>query len=537
MDSNKVKTLEPLDTVDSIPGRVVAADEERLAQLGHQKELKRQFSLTTLGALCLYLMATWEATSTVIAQALLSGSQLRPPIAFDSYNYILHRLYFCIASSLGEIASIYSTAGGTCPYTNPFSKPNELGESNQRFPPGQYHWVAALSPPRSRCLAALTTGWVSVGGLIVFCASAAFAAGLQTQFLIIMNEDSYIPQRWQGLLFYLAILLYAGVMNIWGSQLLPHANMISDQGVIHVAGFVALLIVLGVMAPKNAPSFVFTEFVNSSGWSNDGVSWLVGLISAVYDAACHMAEEIPDAPPNVPFAMVGSLVANGLMGLTYCTVLLFSTGSLESLLTTPTGFPFMQIYLDATRSRAGATVLSLLLIVMATAATVGGITSASVPFDASFSYVNKRQQVPLEAMVFVTTSQMLLEFLYLVSSTAFNAVLSMAIIGIYISYSIPIVYMLLSGRNKLTWNEYEPFKLGSFLGPLLNVISLVWMTVVIIFSPFPSSQPVTAQNMNYYTVVMAGWLLFGLLYYFLKGKAKFEVPIAVSDVVEGAGSN
>lgn len=44
----------------------------------------------------------------------------------------------------------------------------------------------------------------------------------------------------------------------------------------------AVLVVLGVMAPKNTPSFVFTEFVNSSGWSNDGVSWLVGLISAVY---------------------------------------------------------------------------------------------------------------------------------------------------------------------------------------------------------------------------------------------------------------
>lgn len=73
MDSNKVKTFEPLDTVDSVPGRVIATDEERLAQLGHQQELKRQFSLTTLGALCLCLMATWEATSTVIAQALLSG--------------------------------------------------------------------------------------------------------------------------------------------------------------------------------------------------------------------------------------------------------------------------------------------------------------------------------------------------------------------------------------------------------------------------------------------------------------------------------
>lgn len=75
-----------------------------------------------------------------------------------------------------------------------------------------------------------------------------------------------------------------------------------------------------------------------------------------------MAEEIPNATRNVPIAMVGSVVANGLMGLVYVVVLLFSTGSLETLLATPTGFPFMQIYLDATKSRAGATVISLTLI-------------------------------------------------------------------------------------------------------------------------------------------------------------------------------
>lgn len=36
------------------------------------------------------------------------------------------------------------------------------------------------------------------------------------------------------------------------------------------------------MAHKNSASFVFTEVTNYSGWSDDGVSWLVGLLSAVY---------------------------------------------------------------------------------------------------------------------------------------------------------------------------------------------------------------------------------------------------------------
>ncbi|KAK6223612.1 amino acid permease [Colletotrichum tabaci] len=494
-------------------------DDYRLAQLGHAQELKRQFSLPALGALCLCLMATWEALSTVIAPALLSGGA---PCLF--YNLIASTICtVCIASSLGEIASIYPTAGG------------------------QYHWVAALSPPSTRSAAAFTTGWVSVGGQVVLTSSAAFAAGLQAQALIVLNNDgSYAPARWQGMLFYWAVLVYGMAMNIWGHRLLPSANLIA--GVLHVVGFLAILIVLGVMAPKNSASFVFTEFVNSSGWESDGVSWLVGLISAVYpflgyDAACHLAEELPNASRNVPLAMVGSVAVNGLMGLVYGTVLLFSTGPLDALLATPTGFPFMQIFTDATRSLPAATLLSLLIVLTAVAATVAGITSTSrtlwafardraTPYDRHLSRVDARQQIPVHAVVLVTALQMLLGFIYLGNTTAFNAILSMAIIGMYSSYIAPIAYMMAYGRRTLKPSDYGPFRLGPVLGPVLNAVSLVWMVVVIVFSTFPSAMPVTPQTMNYSVVVMAGWLLFGVVYYVSFGRHKFEVP-SVSNVVTG----
>jgi hypothetical protein len=48
-------------------------DDARLAQLGHVQELKRTFSVWSLGCLCLCLMATWEALGSVLALALLSG--------------------------------------------------------------------------------------------------------------------------------------------------------------------------------------------------------------------------------------------------------------------------------------------------------------------------------------------------------------------------------------------------------------------------------------------------------------------------------
>lgn len=408
---------------------------------------------------------------------------------------------------------------------------------------GQYHWVAVLSPPSTRSVAAWFSGWINVGGQIVLTASAAFAAGLQTQALIILNDDSYIPARWQGLLLYWAILVYAAAINIWGSRLLPTANLLS--GVLHITGFLAILIVLGVMSPKNNTDFVFFEVSNSSGWTNDGVSWLVGLLSAVYpllgyDAACHLAEEMPHASRNVPLAMVGSVVVNGILGLGYCIMLLFSTGPLEELLTTPTGFPFMQIFLNATKSHAGATILSVVITLIAVAATAAGITSTSrtlwafardraVPFDGFFAYVNPRSQIPVRSIIIVTVLQMLLGFIYLGNSTAFNAILSMAILGLYASYLIPIVYFLIYGRPKMQSHEFGAFKMPKSLGVVLNLLACAWLILAMVFSTFPVAMPVTEQNMNYSSVVMVGWVVLGGLYYALIGRRRFEVPIVNSE--------
>lgn len=49
------------------------SDEEQLAALGHVQELRREFSLWSIVALQISLMATWEALSSVVATALTNG--------------------------------------------------------------------------------------------------------------------------------------------------------------------------------------------------------------------------------------------------------------------------------------------------------------------------------------------------------------------------------------------------------------------------------------------------------------------------------
>jgi choline transport protein len=239
--------------------------------------------------------------------------------------------------------------------------------------------------------------------------------------------------------------------------------------------------------------------------------------------------------------MVGSVVVNGVMGFGYCLMLLFSLGDLTSLLQSPTGFPFMQLYLNVTQSSAGATVLSLIICLIATAANAAGLTSTSrtfwafardeaAPFSKYFAHVDTGLKVPVRMVVLVSILQGLLGFIYLGNTTAFNAILSMAIIGMYLSYLLPIVYMVIYGRSKLAKDEYGPFRLGRTGGVLVNCIAIVWLIFAMVFSTFPNFQPVTAQNMNYSTVVLAGWVGGGAIYYFIRARKVYSGPVMETEV-------
>jgi hypothetical protein len=51
----------------------LAMEEDGPAMVGHVEEIPREFSVWSLSSLLVCLMATWEALSTVVAQALVSG--------------------------------------------------------------------------------------------------------------------------------------------------------------------------------------------------------------------------------------------------------------------------------------------------------------------------------------------------------------------------------------------------------------------------------------------------------------------------------
>ncbi|EME42142.1 hypothetical protein DOTSEDRAFT_175003 [Dothistroma septosporum NZE10] len=476
------------------------------------EELREAFSVWSLGALLVCLMATWEALATVVASALTNGG---PPCLF--YNYIISFLgTMALAASMAEIASMYPTAGG------------------------QYHWVAAFSPASIRPFSSWITGWVNIGGQLCLTASAALSAGLLFQALLTLNDPHYLPQRWHGVMFYWLVLAYSLIINIYGSRVLAQSNIAA--GVLHVVGFVIVVVVLGAMTEhKNPAKYVFTEFSNTSGWSSDGVSWLVGLLSTVYpflgyDAAAHMSEELPRPSKYVPIAMLGSIVINGLIGLVFCIVFLYCLGDLNELLATATGFPFVQLYYNVTQSHVAATFMALFHAFIALAANSAGLTSTSrtawafardraIPFSSYYAHLNPKDQLPVRMCVMLTALQFLLGLIYIGNTTAFNAIISMSILGMYASYVLPLIFMLAYGRRSAT---HRPgwFSLGRW-GSTINATALLWGAIAMVFSMFPSYQPVTAQNMNYASVVLGGWSIIGAGYYFIHQRKSFEGPVTL----------
>ncbi|KAM3414001.1 hypothetical protein BST61_g10665 [Cercospora zeina] len=342
-------------------------------------------------------------------------------------------------------------------------------------------------------------------------------------------------------MFYWLVLTSSLMVNVYGESFLAHSN--NAAGVLHLSGFVVAVVVMGVMTKDmHSASYVFTNFSNTSGWSSDGVSWLVGLLSTIYpflgyDAAAHLSEELPQPSKYVPIAMPGSIIINGIMGLIYCIILIFCLGDLSQLLGSPTGFPLVQLYYNVTANHTGAIFLTLCHAFIAVAANSSGLTSTSrtswafardraFPFSPYFAHLDTRSGLAVRKCVLLTVLQFLIGLVYIGNTTAFNAVLSMAVLGMYLSYVLSIAFMLVYGRRtgSAAAHPIGYFSLGRW-GPTVNIIALLWGSVAMLFSMFPSVQPVNAQNMNCASLVLGRWTLLGGIYYFLFQRQTFQGPI------------
>ena len=110
-------------------------------------------------------------------------------------------------------------------------------------------------------------------------ATGSIFVGTIIQGLIILNNPSYVPHAWHGTLLCWAVIAVAVIINTVLSGLLPMIeNLIL---VVHVLGFVAVLVPLVCFSPHGSTASVFQTALNAGGWPTQGISYCVGFIGNV----------------------------------------------------------------------------------------------------------------------------------------------------------------------------------------------------------------------------------------------------------------
>lgn len=74
---------------------------------------------------------------------------------------------------------------------------------------------------------------------------------------------------------------------------------------------------------------------------------------------------------------MGSVLLNASLAFLMCVTLVFRMGDADSILSTTTGYPFIQVFYNATRSYAGTNVMVAIVIVLLTVCCISEVAAAS----------------------------------------------------------------------------------------------------------------------------------------------------------------
>lgn len=499
-------------------------DATDLAAMGHAQALTRKFDMWSMFALAFCVLGmfvfcvastgsvlTGSGTYSTFAQDLSSGLTNGGSITILWGLVLVTACNLCVALSLGELTS---------------SMPTALGQA---------YWVYRLwSTPLGRFVSYMCA-WINTFGWWTLTASqvafmSEFLLGMKTMFVPDWDGAS---KGWLNFVIYLGVVFVLTIINVVGCRrehILPWIN--NFVGIWFAGLFVvlslAMLISVGIKSGLSFQpgSFVFGEWINQTGWS-DGVVWFTGLVQAAYgltafDSVIHMVEEIPAPRQNAPRVIWMAVTFGAITGFIFMVVCLFCIQNVDRV--TGANLPFVELLLETVGLKGTATLIALFIFnglgqgigILTTASrlTWGFARDGGLPWSPYFSHVDPVWQVPARSLWGQGVIIGLVGILYLFSNTVLEAILSVSTIALTVSYAMPILALLVVGRDKLP--PGGTFKLGRW-GPWMNWISIVYCIITTIFFLFPGSPNPAPSDMNYAIAVFGVMLVIALAFWFIQG--------------------
>ena len=482
---------------------VMTEDEQRLHEMGYAQELRRRMSGFSNFAVSFTIISILSGCLTLYGYGMATGG---PSIIVWGWP-IVGIMTLLVGLAMAEVCSSYPTAGGL------------------------YYWSAKLAK-RNGPAWSWFTGWFNFLGQVAVTAGIDFGAAffinawLNLQF----GTPTY---HWVTILIFAAVLLVHGLLNQFGIRLVALLNDVSVWW--HIVG---VLIIVGVLvfAPSHhqSASFVFTSTFNTTGWHSTFYVLLLGLLLAQYtftgyDASAHMTEETHAAARSGPRGIVMSILVSLFAGWVLLIGITFAIQHYSAELTSATGVPPAQIFIDAVGSAGG----KLLLLIAIGAQLFCGMSSVTansrmiyafsrdgaLPGSAFWHRVNKRTRTPTNAIWLAAAGALILGLPYLWNSVAYAAVTSIAVIGLYIAYVLPTFLRLRQGESF----QRGPWHLGRW-SYIVGTIAVIWVVFITILFMLPTASPITWKTFNYTVVAVIVVLGFAGIYWLVSARNWFTGP-------------
>lgn len=410
------------------------ADAAKLAELGYKQEFDRKWSGFHNFAISFSIISILSGCFTTFAQAWNNGG----PVAISVGWPIIASLIMIIGLVMAELLSAMPTAGGI------------------------YYWALNLGKP----VHGWVTGWLNLIGLIAVTAGVDY--GFANFFVYTANlfNNSIDPGNLK-LVFavFAATLLIHIAMNIYGAKIIHRLQSINVWW--HVGGVAAVILILVLVPAKHqSTSWVFTHQINNSGFGNYWFYVLpVGFLLTQYtitgfDASAHVSEETGQATKAAAQGLWKSIAYSAVAG--WLMLLAFLYAATDEAGITAAGGASQAIFVTAL-SMGWAKIILIITCVGQFFCGMSCVTAGSrmlfafsrdraVPGHKYWTKLDKNHN-PSHAAFGLGAAALVIALPAIWSAVAFFAVTSMAVIGLFGSFSIPIW---------LRWRKGDAFKQGDW---------------------------------------------------------------------------
>lgn len=456
-------------------------DAKDLHQYGYAQQLLRDMGGFANFAVSFTIISTVTGAVMLFGHGLNYGGPL-----INSVGWPIVTLFtLAVVASLAEIASAIPTAGA------------------------MYHWAALLGGP----------GWGWFTAWFNFIGQIATTAGVDFGIALFAANLLGVSGPGAHLALYALVLASHAMLNHYGIHMIAVLNDISVWYHIGLAVFISAAFYF--FAPRQPLSFAFTGYTTSS-YPLAG-AFLVGLLQAQwimtgYDASAHITEETHDPRRNAPWGMFLAVLVSGLSAYPMLLAVTLAIGDLKAAAAAE--YPFIYIAEHALGPGLGRGLIWAILLVMwfcglssmtANARMVFAFArDKGLPGSARLAKISPKYRTPASA-VWLSAG---VAFLLAVYSAAFTVIVSLATIGLYISYVIPII-LVLRARRRGQWKELGPWNLGKW-GGLINTIAVAWVAFITVLFVVPPNA-LTGKT-------FAGLLTVLAVYYVTRVRGVFQGP-------------